>query len=67
MLKKKLEIPTTRLIQTAELTEIEKEKETLSTNLIDCKAKLLRQEEKERQSKKYVELWAEEKRAFEAK
>ena len=56
MFKKKLEIPSIRLIQTIELTEIEKEKETLNTELIDYKAKLLIQEGKEGQWKKDVEL-----------
>ena len=41
LLNKKLEIPSNRLIQTVELTDIEKDKETLNTELIDCKAKLL--------------------------
>ena len=46
VLKKKLKIPSTQIIQTSELTEFEKEKEALSTELIDCKAKLLKLEEK---------------------
>ena len=49
VLKKKLKIPSTQLIQTTELAEFEKEKETLSTELVDCKAKLLKLEEKEKQ------------------
>ena len=40
VLKKKLKIPSTQLIQTSELTEFEKENEALSTELIDCKYKL---------------------------
>ena len=48
ILQKKLKIPSTQLIQTSELTEFEKEKEALSTKLTDCKAKLLRLEEKEK-------------------
>ena len=55
-MKKKLEILATQLIQTIELTNIEKEKEFLDNNLIDCKARLLKKEEKERQWKKYAEL-----------
>ena len=47
LLKKKLEIPSIRLIQTSESTHIEKEKDTLNTELIDYKAKLLIQEGKE--------------------
>jgi len=46
VLKKKLKIPSTQLIQTSELIEFEKDKEALSTELIDCKAKLLKLEEK---------------------
>ena len=38
------------------MTEIEKERETLNTELIDCKAKLLIQVKKERQWKKDAEL-----------
>ena len=47
-LKMKLNIPTTQLIQTSEITEFEKEKEDLNTKLIDCKEKLLKFEEKEK-------------------
>ena len=65
LLKKKLEIPSTWPIQTVELTKIEKERETLNTELVNCKSKLLIQEVKEVQWKKDDELWAEEKRAFE--
>ena len=42
VLKKKLKIPSTQLIQTSELTKFEKEKEALNTELINCKAKLLK-------------------------
>ena len=49
------------------MNKIESEKESLDTELIDCKAILLRKEERERQWKKYAELWAREKQAFEAK
>ena len=41
LFKKKIEMPSTQLILTTELTEIEKEKETLNAELIDCKEKLL--------------------------
>ena len=56
LLKKKLEIPSAWLIQTAKLTEIEKERETLNTELVNYKSKLLIQEGKEVQCKKYVEF-----------
>ena len=46
LLKKKLEIPSTWLIQTPELIEIEKERENLNTELVNCKSKLLIQEGK---------------------
>ena len=48
VVKKKLKIPSTQLIQTSELTEFEKDKESFNTELIDCKSKLLKLEEKEK-------------------
>ena len=42
LLKKKLKFPSTRLIQAFELTELEKENESLSQELNDCKVKLLK-------------------------
>ena len=48
-LKKKLKIPATQLTQTEELDDFKKEKETLNAELTDCKSKLLKLEEKERQ------------------
>ena len=48
MLKKKFKIPSTQLIQTSKLTNFEKEKEALSTELIDFKSKWLNLEEKEK-------------------
>ena len=42
LLKKKLKIPATRLIQGLELAEIEKETERMNNELADCKAKLLK-------------------------
>ena len=41
LLKKKIDIIVTRLIQTIELMKIEKEKEALNTELIDYKARIL--------------------------
>ena len=43
-LKRKLDIPATQLIQTSKLTEIEKEKEALNTELINCKDRLFKYE-----------------------
>ena len=40
LLKRKIKIPSTQLIQASELAELEKEKEGLSGELTDCKAKL---------------------------
>ena len=42
MLKKKLKIQATQLIQASKVTELEKEKELLSQEFNDCKAKLLK-------------------------
>ena len=61
LLKKNLEIPSTLLIQTVELTKIEKEKEALNTELVNCKSKLLVHEGKVVQWKKDAKLWDEEK------
>ena len=47
-LKKKLKIPATQLTQAEELVDFEREKETLNPELTNCKAKLLKLEEKER-------------------
>ena len=49
LLENKWKIPSTQLTQTDELAKFQKEKETLNTELTDCKAKLLKLEEKERQ------------------
>ena len=48
LLKKKLKIPATQLIQEPELVEIEEEKEKLNNELLDCKAKLLKFADKEK-------------------
>ena len=67
MLKKKLKIPSTQLIQTYELTEIEKEKEALNTELIDCKDKLLKFEEKEKDWEKDAKILIENEKDLKAK
>ena len=66
VLKKKLKIPSTQLIQTNELAEFEKEKETLNTELTDCKAKLLKLKEKERQWEVDTKLLKERKKELKA-
>ena len=48
LLKKKLKIPATQLIQGLELVEIEEEKEKLNNELLDCKAKLLKFADREK-------------------
>ena len=49
------------------MTEIEKVRETLNTELVNWKSKLLIQEGKEVKWKKDAEIWAEEKQAFETR
>ena len=67
MLKKKLKIPSTQLISTSELTKFEKEKEVLNIELTDCKSKLLKLEEKEKQWEKYAKLLVESEKDLKAK
>ena len=67
VLKKKLKIPSTQLIQTSELTEFQKEKEALNIELTNCKAKLLKLEEKEKQWEKYAKLLVESEKDLKAK
>ena len=62
MLKRKLNIPSTLLIQTSELTEFEKEKEALNTELLDCKARLLKLEEKEKNGRMMQDFGLRKKR-----
>ena len=42
LLKNKLKIPATQLIQASELTELEKDNESLSQEINDCKENLLK-------------------------
>ena len=67
LLKKKMNIPSTQLIQTSKRTKFEKEKEALNTELIDCKERFLNFEEKEKKWEKDAGLWAEKEKAFETK
>ena len=67
LLKKKLTISSTQLIQGPELTEMEKEKESLNNEMIDCKAKLLKLAEKEKQWKKYMTLVVESEKSLKIK
>ena len=59
MLKKKLKFLSTQLIQTSELTEFEKENEALNTEMTNCKDKLLKLKEKEKQWQKQAKLLKE--------
>ena len=67
MLKKKLKIPSTHLIHTSDLTEFEKEKEVLNTEMIDYKAKHLKLEEKERQWEKETKFLKESEEGLKVK
>ena len=64
LLKKKLKIPTTQLIQGPELAEIEKEKESMNNELTDCKAKLLKFVDKEKHWKKYMNMVVESEKTM---
>ena len=48
LLKKKLKIPATQLIEGPELAKIEKEKEGLNNELTECKENLLKFVDKEK-------------------
>ena len=60
-------MPATQLIQGPELAEIEKEKEDLNNQLIDCKAKVLNFVDKERQWQKDMALVLESEKAMKEK
>ena len=62
-----MEIPSTQVIHTSELTEFEKEKEALSTKMSDCKYKLLKLEEKEKQWEKEAKLLKESEEDLKAR
>ena len=67
MLKKKLKIPSTQLIQTSELKEFEKEKEALNIELINCKSKMLKIEVKENHCERDAKLLIENEKDLNAK
>ena len=62
-----MKIPSTHLSQTDELAEFKKEKETLNTDLTDCKARLLKLEEKQRHWEVDTKLLKESKKQLKAK
>ena len=59
LLKNKLKITSIQLIHASKLAEIEKKKESLSSELTDCKVKLLIFAEKEKQWQKDMALVVE--------
>ena len=67
ILKKKLKIPSTQLIQATWLTELEKEKETLNSELNDCKAKILKFVEEKKQWERDMSLMVENKKSLKEK
>ena len=67
MLKWKLNIPSTQLIQTSELIKIEKEKEALNNEMIDCKARFLKFEEREKSWEIDARIWDEKQNDFETR
>ena len=67
MLKKKLIILVTQLLEGPELDEMEKEKEDLNIELLDCKAKLLKFVDKENQWKKDMTLVVESENTLKEK
>ena len=67
LLKKKILIPATQLIQGPELAEIEKEKENLNNQLTNCQAKLMKFVDKENQWQKYLALVVESDKVMKEK
>ena len=59
LLKNKLNIPSTQLIQASELIDLEKEKETLTSDLTNFKEKLLKFVVKEKQWERDMSLMVE--------
>ena len=60
-------MPSTQLIQGLELAEIEKEKENLNNQLIDCQEKLLKFVDKENQWQKDMALVVESEKGMKEK
>ena len=67
LLNKKIKIPSTQLIQDIELTELEKEKETLTGELNGCKEKLLKFAEEKKQWERDMSLLVESAKALKDK
>ena len=66
-MKKKLKIPATILIQASELSELEKERESLNDKLTDCQAQLLKFTQKEKQLQSDMPLIIESEKALKSK
>ena len=67
ILKKKLKIPATQLIQDTKLIELEKEKETLNDELNDCKEKLLKFDDEKKQWEIDMNLLVENEKTLKKK
>ena len=67
LLKNKLKIPATQLIEGPELAQIEKEKEGLKNELMDCKARLLKFADNEKQWQRDIDLVVEREKALKGK
>ena len=67
LLKKKINIPSTKLIQASELTKLEKEKEGLNGKLENCKSKLLKFAEKEKKWKQDMTFVVESQKTLKVK
>ena len=66
-LNKKLNIPATQLLEGLELAEMEKEKEDMKNELLDCKEKLLKFANKEKKWKKDMTLVVESEKTLKEK
>ena len=67
LLKKNLNIPSTQLIWASDLTKLEKEKETLTSELNDCKEKLLKFAKEKKQWERDMSLLVESEKTLKDK
>ena len=67
LLKKKINIHTTQLLEGSELAKMEKEKEDLKNELLDYKEKLLKFADKEKQWQKDMALVVESEKTLKGK
>ena len=61
---KKINIPSIHLIQATKLTEMEKEKETLTGELNDCKEKMLKLVDEKKQLERVMSLLVESEKTL---